>query len=93
MIADDFHPEVRRDLDEILDFIATDDSEAADRLIAEMVGAIDALVPFPRVGRKRPDLPRPHRTAPAFHFGARILDCRRAGGKAALGCRRDARKA
>ena len=30
--------------------------EAADRLIAEIVDAIDALVPFPRVGHRRPDL-------------------------------------
>jgi len=56
MITYDFHPEVRRDLDEIWDFIGADDSEAADRLIAEIVCAIDALVPFPRGGHRRPDL-------------------------------------
>jgi plasmid stabilization system protein ParE len=56
MIAYAFHPEVRRDLDEIWDFIGADNPEAADRLIAEIVDAIDALVPFPRVGHKRPDL-------------------------------------
>ena len=52
----DFHPEVRRDLDEIWDFIAADNPAAADRLITEIVDAIDALVPFPGVGHKRPDL-------------------------------------
>jgi plasmid stabilization system protein ParE len=56
MITYDFHPEVRRDLDEIWDFIGADNPEAADRLIAEIVDAIDPLVPFPRVGHKRPDL-------------------------------------
>lgn len=56
MIAYDFHPEVRRDLDEICDFIGADNHEAADRLISEIVDAVDALVPFPRAGRKRPDL-------------------------------------
>jgi plasmid stabilization system protein ParE len=34
MITYDFHPEVRRDLDEIWDFIGADNPEAADRLIA-----------------------------------------------------------
>jgi plasmid stabilization system protein ParE len=56
MITYDFHPEVRRDLDEIWDFIGADNPEAADRLIAEIIDAIDALVPFPRVGHRRSDL-------------------------------------
>jgi plasmid stabilization system protein ParE len=56
MISYDFHPEVRRGLDEIWDFICEDNPEAADRLIAEIIDAIDALVPFPHVGHKRPDL-------------------------------------
>ena len=56
MITYDFHPEVRRDLDEIWDFIGADNPEAADRLIAEIIDAIDALDPLPRVGHKRPDL-------------------------------------
>jgi plasmid stabilization system protein ParE len=30
-----FHPEVRRDLDEIWDFMGAENPEAADRLIAE----------------------------------------------------------
>ena len=56
MITYDFHPEVGGDLDEIWDFIGADNPEAAARVIAEIVDAIDALVPFPRVDRKRPDL-------------------------------------
>lgn len=56
MITYDFHPGVRRDLDEIWDFIATNNPAAADRLITEIIGAIDALVPFPGVGNRRRDL-------------------------------------
>jgi plasmid stabilization system protein ParE len=56
MITYDFHPEVSRDLDGIWDFIGTDNPAAADLLIAEIVDAIDALVPFPHIGHRRPDL-------------------------------------
>ena len=52
----DFHPEVRADLDEIWQFIAEDNPAAADRVIAEIIEAIDNLVPFPGVGQRRPDL-------------------------------------
>ena len=52
----DFHPEARHDLDEIWDFIRGDNLDAADRLIAEILAAIDALVPFPGQGHRRPDL-------------------------------------
>lgn len=50
MITYDFHPEVRFDLDEIWEFIGSDNPDAADRVIAEIVAAIDALVPFPGQG-------------------------------------------
>ena len=56
MIAYDFHPEARLDLDEIWEFIPGDDLDAADRLIAEIVDTIDALVPFPGRGHKRPEI-------------------------------------
>src|SRR5580693_7450130 len=56
MITYDFHPGVRRDLDEIWDFIAANNPAAADRLISEIVDAIDALVPFPGIGHRRRDL-------------------------------------
>ena len=55
-ITYDLHPEAQRDLDEIWDFIATDNPPAADRVIAEIVAAMDGLVPFPHVGHRRPDL-------------------------------------
>jgi plasmid stabilization system protein ParE len=56
MMAYDFHPEVLLDLDEIWEFIREDNLDAADRLIAEILTAIDALVPFPGRGHRRPDL-------------------------------------
>ncbi len=46
-----------------------DNQEAPARLIGEIVDAIDALVPFPRVGRKRPDLTgRPLRFIPVREY-------------------------
>ena len=56
MTGYDFHPEARFDLDEIWEFIRADHLDDADRLIAEILGAIDALVPFPGRGHRRPDL-------------------------------------
>jgi len=56
MTAYDFHPEARLDLDEIWDFIGADSRDAADRVIAEILSAIRALVPFPNQGHRRPDL-------------------------------------
>ncbi len=56
MIAYDFHPQARLDLDEIWEFIRGENLAAADRLIAEILEAIDALVPFPRRGHRRLDL-------------------------------------
>jgi plasmid stabilization system protein ParE len=44
------------DLDEIWQFIAADSPPAADRLIAEIIEAIDAVVTFPGIGHRRPDL-------------------------------------
>jgi len=48
MTGYDFHPEARFDLDEIWEFIRADNLDAADRMIAEILAAIEALVPFPR---------------------------------------------
>jgi plasmid stabilization system protein ParE len=62
----DFHPEVRRDLDEIWEFISTDDPAAADRVISEIIDSIDALVPFPDTGSQAPGS---HFTSATFHSG------------------------
>jgi plasmid stabilization system protein ParE len=50
------HPEALLDLDEIWEFIAQDDIEAADRVIADFLDTIRALVNFPQQGTRRPDL-------------------------------------
>jgi toxin ParE1/3/4 len=51
-----FHPSARDDLDEIWDYIAADNLDAADRVITEILDAIRAVVPFPHSGHRRPDL-------------------------------------
>jgi toxin ParE1/3/4 len=56
MTGYDFHPEAVVDLDEIWDFITADNPDAADRLIADILAALDKLVSFPKQGHKRPDL-------------------------------------
>lgn len=56
MTGYDFHPEARFDLDEIWEFIRADSLDAADRVIAEILAAIDPLVSFPNQGHKRQDL-------------------------------------
>jgi plasmid stabilization system protein ParE len=58
----DFHPEARFDLDEIWEFIRGDSLDAADKVIAEILAAIDVLVPFPiRATRARTLTSRPLR--------------------------------
>ncbi|HEY4933465.1 MAG TPA: type II toxin-antitoxin system RelE/ParE family toxin [Terriglobales bacterium] len=51
-----FHPEAALDLEEIWDFIAEDNLDAADQVIADVLASLDALVAFPNQGHKRPDL-------------------------------------
>ena len=47
MTGYDFHPEAAIDLDEIWEFIAEDNIAAADKVIADILAAIDVLVVFP----------------------------------------------
>jgi toxin ParE1/3/4 len=57
-----FLPEALADLDEIWEFIRTDNLDAADRIIAEILRSIEALVASPNRGWKRSKLtPRPLR--------------------------------
>jgi plasmid stabilization system protein ParE len=56
MTGYDFHSEARFDLDEIWEFIRADNLDAADRMVAEILSAIRALVPFPHQGHRRTDL-------------------------------------
>jgi len=50
------HPNCYDDLDDIRGYIAEHNPDAADRVVNEIFDAIRALVPFPHVGHKRPDL-------------------------------------
>jgi plasmid stabilization system protein ParE len=56
MTGYDFHPQARDDLDEIWEFIRPKNPAAADRVIAEILAAVRALVPFPNRGHRRADL-------------------------------------
>ena len=56
MTGYDFHPEAALDLDEIWEFIAAANLDAADRVIVDILAALDKLLPFPNQGHKRPDL-------------------------------------
>jgi plasmid stabilization system protein ParE len=64
MIAYDLHPEARLDLDEIWEFIRRDNLDAADKVIAEILDAMDALVPFP--GRGTDARTSPHGLCASF---------------------------
>ena len=63
------HPDALTDLTEIWEYIATDNLDAADRVLEEIRDAIRALVPFPQVGHIRSDLTsRPLRFHPIRNF-------------------------
>ncbi len=51
-----FHPDAPTDLDEIRGSIAEYSLEAADRVVNEILDRIEALVPFPHQGFRRPNL-------------------------------------
>ena len=56
------HPEAYRDIDDIWEYIATDNLDAADRVLEEIYETIGSLVAFPHQGHSRPDLTsRPRR--------------------------------
>jgi plasmid stabilization system protein ParE len=58
------HPEAFTDLDGIRGYIAKYSLDAADRVITEIFDAIRALIHYPHLGHKRPDLTsRPPRFA------------------------------
>ena len=52
----DFHPQAAIDVEEIWRFIAVDNPAAADSVTADILATIEALVPFPQQGYRRPDL-------------------------------------
>jgi plasmid stabilization system protein ParE len=50
------HPEAYADLDEIWEYIATDNLDAADRLLEEIYQTLRSIATFPPQGHTRPDL-------------------------------------
>jgi len=50
------HPEAYADVDDIWEFIAEDNLNAADRVREDIYKAIVKLLPFPHQGHRRPDL-------------------------------------
>jgi plasmid stabilization system protein ParE len=51
-----FHPEAFIDLDQIWEYIAEPNLDAADRVIADIFDALRTLVASPHIGARRPDL-------------------------------------
>jgi plasmid stabilization system protein ParE len=56
LIGYGFHPEASVDVDEIWEFIAADSLDAADKLMQDILDAVDVLVAFPHQGYRRPNL-------------------------------------
>jgi toxin ParE1/3/4 len=50
------HPEADADLNEIWEYIAADNLDAADRVLDELYQSIISLTRFPNMGHSRPDL-------------------------------------
>jgi plasmid stabilization system protein ParE len=64
-----FHPEALVDLEEIWEFIAAGNLEAADRILSALREAMRSLATFPRMGHTRADLTlRPLRFHPVRDF-------------------------
>jgi plasmid stabilization system protein ParE len=51
-----FHPEAFTDLDQLWEYIAEHNVDAADRVVADMFSALRTLVASPHIGHRRPDL-------------------------------------
>ena len=63
------HPDALADLNDIWEFIAADNLNAADRVLEEIHETTRALVPFPQQGHARSDLTsRPLRFHPVRDF-------------------------
>jgi plasmid stabilization system protein ParE len=51
-----FHPDAFDDLDEVWDYIAKDNIDAADRVLADIHSTLTLLAGSPHIGHRRPDL-------------------------------------
>ncbi|MAW99994.1 MAG: plasmid stabilization protein [Sphingomonas sp.] len=52
----ELRPSADRDLDDIFDWIAKDDPDAAERLVRRLIDAIRRLSAFPELGMPRPEI-------------------------------------
>lgn len=50
------HPDALGDLEEIWDYIADDNPDAADRVVADIFESLETLATFPHQGFRRPEL-------------------------------------
>lgn len=50
------HPQAFTDLDDIRDYIAHENPDAADRVMSEIFDSMRELLPFPQQGHRRSDL-------------------------------------
>ena len=66
------HLDAFNDLDDIWKFIASDNIDAADRVIGEIFDAVGALVLFPHQGHRPTG---PHARPDTFSKGAQLPDC------------------
>ena len=63
------HPEAYTDIDDVWEYIAFDNIDAADRIREKIYNAIDSIVSFPNQGHRRPDLAtRPLRFVPVRDY-------------------------
>src|SRR3954451_16109460 len=51
-----FHPDAFADLDEIWEYIAQDNVDAADRVLSDIHSTLTTLAGSPHIGHRRPDL-------------------------------------
>jgi len=51
-----FHPEAFTDLDRIWEYIADDNVDAADQMLADIHSTLHTLAASPHIGHRRPDL-------------------------------------
>ena len=63
-------PAAEADLDDIWDYVATDNPTAADRLIDSLSAQFEALAQFPGIGRRRDDIQPGSRS---FAFGKYVI--------------------
>jgi len=77
MLGFGFHPEAAFDLEEIWEYTATDNVDAADGVIEDILKAIDILAAFPHQGYRRPNLTsRPLRFYWCVNMSLRTLPTR-----------------